>query len=377
MPVGFLAHVDKQTLEREFRERRASSRDKAGKKFKTLTSSAISVARLLLGDSVPKEERLEKTRDVLDGAPMRDLLQALQAPRAKPFTAGTKENMFLAWGQWRFPSGFEVDKQRADPELAAFVVEWKRLQRETKKQKALFKAGSNLTEQQELFDERTRKAWVPLKRLPEAIDIWEQKVQERLQLPANDNPELLRNFLQTKMIVSLFSLQPALRKSDWTKIYLQPQADAVAAKKNTIARNDNGNYAVTLRDTKTVGNDVLEVTLELDATLSFDIDMHLAVSTNQQFLLENPKGDRGKPIPNGTLAELIKQGFSVLTGNLEMTAGTLRKIWVTYKWQEFDVLPSVEEQVDQQMDLASRMCHSIETAERSYNMERFLNPYLG
>ena len=374
MPVGYLAHVDKQTLEDEFRERRtqAGSRDKAGKKFKTLTSSAISVARLLLGDSVPKDERLEKVRDVLDGVPMRDVLQALQAPRKKPFTAGTRENLFLAWGQWRFPSGFEVERQRADPELAAFVVEWKRLQQETKKQKALFKAGENLTEQQELFDKRTREAWLPLKRLPEAIDIWEQKVQERLQLPANDNPELLRNFLQTKMVVSLFALQPALRKQDWSKIYLQPQADAIPAKKNTIARDDDGIYTVTLRNTKTVGNDVLFLKLELSATLSFDIDMHLAVSGNQEFLLENPKGDRGKPIPSGTMQDLIKQGFSVLTGNLQMTAGTLRKIWVTYKWKEFDALPSIEEQIDARMELAREMCHDIETAERSYNMERFL-----
>lgn len=374
MPPGYLAKVDKKLLEKEFKQRRVASRDKPDKKYTTVTSSAISVARLLLGDSVPKEDRLARVRDVLDGAPMQDILRAMDAPRAKPFTAGSKRNLLLAWGQWRFPPGFEVDRQNADPELASFVVEWKRLQQETKKQNALFKAGSSLTPQQESFDERTRKAWLPLERLTEAIDIWENKIQERLQLPANDNPEMLRNFLQTKMVVSLYALQPALRKADWGKIYLQPQADAVAAKKNTISRDDEGIYTVTLRDTKTVGNAVPEELLELTAVLSFEIDMHLAISTNQEFLLENPKGDRGKFIPNGTLAELLKQGFSVLTGNLEMTAGTLRKIWVTYKWQEFDVLPSIEQQIDMRMDLARQMCHSIETAERSYNMERFLNP---
>lgn len=220
------------------------------------------------------------------------------------------------------------------------------------------KAGEGFSAAETLKDDRRKAAWLPKNRLEEAVGIWDEHIQRS---PDNEKRNL-------KMVAALFSMQPALRAENYSKIHVQPQADAASTKKNTMVRNDNDTYTITLRSYKTANQG--DLVLDLSEDLSWLVDEHLAFTGNTEFLLENPKKS-GSPIPS--CADLIKTAFSVLNGNDYMNATLLRKIWVTYTYQETEGLSEMQKG-EIRMNLAKKMGHAPATAERYYNWPRYLNP---
>lgn len=350
MPVGYLASVDKKALVAQFKDRRSNDTKSFGDK----TTKLIAAVRQFIDpDITDKEERWHEVQRVLANVTDLDEIAVAMSlatnEEGEDFSDGTKKNMLTVWGQWHFGN---------DPFSPAFNATLADLTEVMNINSRRIKAGEGLSAAETLQDDRRKAAWVPRHRLEEAVQIWDGHIQR-----SPDNQK--RNY---KMIAALFSMQPALRAENYSKIHVQPQADAVAAKKNTMVRNDNDTYTITLRSYKTANQG--DLVLGLSEELSWMIDEHLAFTGNTEFLLENPKKS-GNPIPS--CAELIKIAFSVLTGNDYMTASLLRKIWVTYSYDETQGLSEMQKG-EIRMNLAKEMGHAPATAERYYFWPRYLNP---
>lgn len=350
MPVGYLKSVDKKALVALFKDRRSNDTKSFGDK----TTKIIAAVRQFIDpDITDKEERWNEIQRVL--ANVTDLGEIAVAMSlatnedGEDLSDGTKKNLLNVWGQWHFGN---------DPFSPAFNATLADLTELMNINSRRIKAGGGFSAAETLKDDRRKAAWLPKNRLEEAVQIWDEHIQRP---PDNEKRNL-------KMVAALFSMQPALRAENYSKIHVQPQADAVSTKKNTMVRNDNDTYTITLRSYKTANQG--DLVLDLSEELSWLIDEHLAFTGNTEFLLENPKKS-GNPIPS--CAELIKTAFSVLTGNDYMTATLLRKIWVTYTYQETEGFPEMQKG-EIRMNLAKKMGHSPATAERYYFWPRYLNP---
>lgn len=350
MPVGYLKSVDKKALVALFKDRRSNDTKSFGDK----TTKIIAAVRQFIDpDITDKEERWNEIQRVL--ADMTDLQEIAVAMSlatnedGEDLSDGTKKNLLNVWGQWHFGN---------DPFSPAFNATLADLTELMNINLLRIKAGEGLSAAETLKDDRRKAAWLPKNRLEEAVQIWDEHIQRS---PDNEKRNL-------KMVAALFSMQPALRAENYSKIHVQPQADALAAKKNTMVRNDDDTYTITLRSYKTANQG--DLVLELSEELSWLIDEHLAFTSNTEFLLENPKKS-GSPI--SSCAQLIKTAFSVLTGNDFVTASLLRKVWVTYTYQETEGLSEMQKG-EIRMNLAKKMGHAPATAERYYNWPRYLNP---
>lgn len=350
MPVGYLKSVDKKALVALFKDRRSNDTKSFGDK----TTKIIAAVRQFIDpDITDKGERWNEIQRVLANVTGLDEIAVAMSlatnEDGEDLSDGTKKNLLNVWGQWHFGN---------DPFSPAFNATLADLTELMNINSRRIKAGGGFSAAETLKDDRRKAAWLPKNRLEEAVQIWDEHIQRS---PDNEKRNL-------KMVAALFSMQPALRAENYSKIHVQPQADAVSTKKNTMVRNDNDTYTITLRSYKTANQG--DLVLELSEELSWLIDEHLAFTGNTEFLLENPKKS-GSPIPS--CAELIKTAFSVLTGNDYMTASLLRKIWVTYTYQETDQLSEMQKG-EFRMNLAKKMGHAPATAERYYNWPRYLNP---
>lgn len=340
MPVGYLKSVDKKALVALFKDRRSNDTKSFGDK----TTKIIAAVRQFIDpDITDKEERWNEIQRVL--ANMTDLDEIAVAMSlatnedGEDLSDGTKKNLLNVWGQWHFGN---------DPFSPAFNATLADLTELMNINLLRIKAGGGFSAAETLKDDRRKAAWLPKNRLEEAVQIWDEHIQRS---PDNEKRNL-------KMVAALFSMQPALRAENYSKIHVQPQADAVSTKKNTMVRNDDDTYTITLRSYKTANQG--DLVLDLSEDLSWLVDEHLAFTGNTEFLLENPKKS-GNPI--SSCAELIKTAFSVLNGNDYVNATLLRKIWVTYTYQETEGLSEMQKG-EIRMNLAKKMGHAPATAER-------------
>ena len=349
MPVGYLASVDKKALVALFKDRRSNDTKSFGDK----TTKLIAAVRQFIDPDSDKEERWHEVQRVLANVTDLDEIAVAMSLATNEdgddLSDGTKKNLLNVWGQWHFQN---------DPFSPAFNATLADLAELMNINSRRIKAGEGFSAAEKLKDDRRKAAWLPKNRLEEAVQIWDENIQRS---PDNEKRNL-------KMVAALFSMQPALRAENYSKIHVQPQADAASTKKNTMVRNDNDTYTITLRSYKTANQG--DLVLDLSEDLSWLIDEHLAFTGNTEFLLESPKKS-GSPIPS--CAELIKTAFSVLNGNDYMNASLLRKIWVTYTYDETGGLSEVQKG-EIRMTLAKKMGYSPATAERYYFWPRYLNP---
>eukprot|EP00729_Bicosta_minor_P026426 gene26426-8382_t len=233
MPVGYLKSVDKKALVAQFKDRRSNDTKSFGDK----TTKIIAAVRQFIDpDITDKEERWNEIQRVL--ANMTDLDEIAVAMSlatnedGEDLSDGTKKNLLNVWGQWHFGN---------DPFSPAFNATLADLTELMNINSRRIKAGEGFSAAETLKDDRRKAAWLPKNRLEEAVQIWDEHIQRS---PDNEKRNL-------KMVAALFSMQPALRAENYSKIHVQPQADAVSTKKNTMVRNDNDTYTITLRSYKT------------------------------------------------------------------------------------------------------------------------------